>query len=98
MPSTADDRAPHTAARTDVLKGQNASFVFVGERGKYSLITDTCTNCHMELTPPPADLSYNLGGTSHAFGASRRYAQSTTEPLTAALCTMRLRPNWKSAR
>jgi hypothetical protein len=71
MPSTADDRAPHTAAQTDVLMGQNAYFGSVGERGKHSLITGTCTNCHMELAPPPADLSYNLGGTNHAFGVSR---------------------------
>jgi len=67
---TADDRAPHTAAQADVLMGQNAFFVAVGERGAHSLISNTCSNCHMSQTPPPADLSYNLGGTNHDFAAT----------------------------
>jgi len=67
---TLDDRAPHTAAQADVLMGENAYFVSVGQRSKHSLITDTCTNCHMELSPPPAELSHNLGGTNHTFEAS----------------------------
>jgi hypothetical protein len=67
---TANDSAPHTASQTDVLMGQNAYFVAVGERSKHSLITDTCSDCHMGQTPPPAGLSYNLGGTNHDFAAS----------------------------
>jgi len=66
---TADDRAPHTAAQGDVLMGKNSYFVS-GERSPHSLIADTCTTCHMELTPPPAALSYNLSGTNHTFAAS----------------------------
>ena len=66
---SADDRAPHTASQTDVLMGQNAYFVSVGERSPHSLITDTCTNCHMILSPPPAEFSYNQGGTNHTFEA-----------------------------
>ena len=67
---TADDRAPHTAAQADMLMGENAYFVATGQRGNHSLLTDTCTTCHMVLTPPPAELSYNLSGTNHAFEAS----------------------------
>ena len=66
---TADDRAPHTASQTDVLMGENAYFVAVGQRSKHSLITDTCTNCHMVQSPPPAEYSYNLAGTNHDFSA-----------------------------
>jgi ribosomal protein L31 len=57
------------AAQADVLMGQNAYFVSVGERSPHSYIEDSCTNCHMQLTDPPADFSYNLGGTNHSFEA-----------------------------
>ena len=33
-------------------------------------LVDTCATCHMEKTPPPPVLSYNLGGTNHTFFAS----------------------------
>ena len=62
--------APHTAAQGDVLMGQNAYFVDVGVRSKHSFIKDTCVTCHMELTPPPAEFSYEGSGTNHAFNAS----------------------------
>ena len=52
MPVT-DDRVPHTASQTDVLMRENAYFVSVGQRSSHSLIEDTCTTCHMELSPPP---------------------------------------------
>ena len=64
------DTAPHTAAQGDVLMGQNAYFVNVDQRSPHSLVTDTCATCHMELTPPPAELSDNLAGTNHSFEAS----------------------------
>jgi hypothetical protein len=64
------ERAPHGSAQTDVLMGQNAFFVGVGVRGSHSLVEDTCVNCHMEQTPPPDLLAYNLGGTNHTFFAS----------------------------
>lgn len=66
---TADDRAPHTAAQADVLMGENAYFTSVGQRSKHSLVTDTCTGCHMVLSPPPADFSRQGAGTNHAFEA-----------------------------
>jgi hypothetical protein len=66
----ADDRAPHVAAQGDVLMGENAYFVVTGDRSPHSFITDTCTNCHMELTPPPAEFSYNQSATNHEFSAS----------------------------
>ena len=50
--------------------GENFYFASGGSRAAHSFIADTCTNCHMELTPPPADLSHNLGGTNHLFSAS----------------------------
>ncbi len=61
--------APHTAAQTDILMGQNAYFVTTGERGKHALIQDTCAKCHMESTPPPAEFSFQLSGTNHDFKA-----------------------------
>jgi hypothetical protein len=63
------DRSPHGGPQTDVLMGMNAFFVDVGYRGAHSFLTDTCVTCHVELTPPPADLSYQLGGTNHTFEA-----------------------------
>jgi hypothetical protein len=62
--------APHTAAQADVLMGENAYFVAVGQRASHSFIEDTCTTCHMELTPPPAEYSYEGSGTNHSFAAS----------------------------
>ncbi|KKN12289.1 hypothetical protein LCGC14_1018010, partial [marine sediment metagenome] len=69
MPVT-DDRVPHTAAQTDVLMGENAYFVSVGQRSPHSLIEDTCTGCHMVLSPPPAEFSRQGAGTNHSFEAS----------------------------
>jgi hypothetical protein len=62
--------APHTAAQGDVLMGQNAYFVAIGERSPHSFIVDTCTTCHMELTPPPAEFSFSGAGTNHTFRPS----------------------------
>jgi len=63
-------RAPHGAAQTDVLMGQNAYLVTVGTAGAHSMISDSCVQCHMEATPPPDSLAYQLGGTNHTFFAS----------------------------
>jgi uncharacterized protein (TIGR03382 family) len=72
-------RAPHGGAQADVLMGENAYLVEVGNRGKHSITTDadpeknvehTCVTCHMEKTPPPDDLAYNQSGTNHTFFAS----------------------------
>lgn len=62
-------RAPHGSAQTDMLMGQNAYLVTAGIRGGHSFVTDTCTQCHMERTPPPDILSYNNSGTNHTFYA-----------------------------
>jgi hypothetical protein len=59
--------APHTPAQGDVLMGENAYFV-TRSRSPHSFITDTCTACHMELTPP--EFSYEGTGTNHTFTAS----------------------------
>jgi hypothetical protein len=63
-------RAPHGSSQTDLLMGQNAYLVETGIRGNHSLVTDSCVNCHMDQTPPPDLLAYNLGGTNHTFAAS----------------------------
>ena len=66
-------RAPHGSAQGDMLMGQNAYLVEVGTRGNHSTsenVQDTCVTCHMEATPPPDLLSYQLGGTNHTFFAS----------------------------
>jgi hypothetical protein len=69
--SLSDYSGPHEANQGDVLMGFNAYFVGSGSyRSPHSLITDTCANCHMEQTPPPALLSYNLAGTNHTFSPS----------------------------
>jgi hypothetical protein len=62
--------APHEAAQGDVLMGRNAYFV-TGQRSRHSFLADTCATCHMEVTPPPPELSYNLSGTNHTFKASK---------------------------
>ena len=70
LPDTGNfDRAPHGGAQGDLLMGENAFFVSVGARGGHSYVTDSCSTCHMEITDPPADLSYNLSGTNHTFEA-----------------------------
>jgi hypothetical protein len=76
MTDPVNDSAPHTAAQADVLMGENAFFVTVGERSPHSYIENTCTTCHMVLTPPPADLSYNLSGTNHTFEPSHEICAS----------------------
>jgi hypothetical protein len=60
---------PHASSQADVLMGQNAFFVDPGQRGAHSYLTDTCATCHMELTPPPEEFSYQLSGTNHSFAA-----------------------------
>ena len=62
--------SPHSAAQGDVLMGQNAYLVSIGDRSPHSFINDTCTTCHMELTPPPPEFSLSGAGTNHSFKAS----------------------------
>lgn len=63
-------RAPHLGPQGDILMGQNLYLVDAGVRGSHSFLDDTCVNCHMEETDPPADLAYQAGGTNHSFEAS----------------------------
>lgn len=72
--------APHTASQADVLMGENAYFVSVSQRSPHSLIKDTCVECHLRETPPPADYSYNLAGTNHGFKASLEICGSCHSP------------------
>ena len=65
------ERAPHLGPQTDVLFGQNAFFVQVGQRGGHAFLDDTCVTCHMKLTQPPAEFSYNGGGSNHSFAADK---------------------------
>jgi hypothetical protein len=81
-------RAPHVPSQADILMGQNLYFVEVGIRSNHSLIEDACVTCHMEKTPPPAELSYQLGGTNHNFVAradicSKCHSTITTESVQA---------------
>jgi hypothetical protein len=66
----ANYQAPHTAAQGDVLMGENAYFVPTDSRSPHSYIENTCVTCHLNETPPPAEYSFQLGGTNHAFKAS----------------------------
>jgi hypothetical protein len=65
-----DYRTPHAPTQADNLMGQNAFFVTVPQRSPHASVKDSCAGCHMDKTPPPADLSYQLGGTNHQFNAS----------------------------
>jgi hypothetical protein len=76
-------RAPHLGAQTDVIMGQNAYFVEVGDRSFHSLLEDSCVDCHMEATPPPPDLAYNLGGTNHTFYARPEICENCHSVVTA---------------
>ena len=68
--SSSPYRAPHSAAQGDVLMGQNAYFVPVGQRSGHSFIADTCVTCHLVLSPPPKEFSLPNTGTNHRFNAS----------------------------
>ncbi|MBI5511124.1 MAG: carboxypeptidase regulatory-like domain-containing protein [Deltaproteobacteria bacterium] len=64
------ENTPHAACQGDAFMGYNAYFVDTGMRSAHANIGDTCVNCHMERTKPPAEFSYNGAGTNHAFAAS----------------------------
>jgi hypothetical protein len=81
VPLTDPTRAPHGSAHGDMLMGQNAYLVDLGDPvdgydfpeglpGSHASLEDACVTCHMEATDPPPDLSYNEGGTNHTFFAS----------------------------
>jgi hypothetical protein len=60
---------PHDSTAAEVLLGQNVYFVTNGQRGGHSFLNNACVNCHMELTPQPANYSYPGTGTNHSFAA-----------------------------
>jgi hypothetical protein len=74
---------PHEGPQADVFMGQNAFLVEVNAPGGHALIDNTCVTCHMEKTDPPADLSYQLGGTNHAFTASKTICSQCHTKITA---------------
>ncbi len=60
--------APHEACQGDVVMGRNAYFV-QGVRSAHSNIQNSCTACHMEVSPPPPILGYP-SQTNHTFEAN----------------------------
>src|SRR5512147_2257848 len=84
---------PHEANQGDVLMGYNAYFVGFANptnsqyRSPHSQIIGACVNCHMEQTPPPALLSYNLAGTNHSFKVSLNIC-SNCHPVNQSLGPM----------
>ena len=76
-------RATHLGPQTDILMGENMYFTTTGKRGYHAMIQDSCVTCHMESTPPPATLSYNLGGTNHTFFASKDICSKCHDNVTA---------------
>ena len=76
-------RAPHVGPQGDVLMGQNFYFVDVGTPSYHARVEDACVTCHMEATPPPPDLSYQLGGTNHTFFASKEICSKCHATITA---------------
>jgi hypothetical protein len=75
---------PHAPAQGDVLMGRNAYFIVPGQRGAHSYIEDTCTNCHMQKAPPPAELSYKQSGTNHSFSATTEICASCHNGVSGA--------------
>ncbi|MHC4817417.1 MAG: carboxypeptidase-like regulatory domain-containing protein [Planctomycetota bacterium] len=80
---TDKDRAPHGGPQADMTMGQNAYFVQVGVRSAHSFIDNSCVKCHLDLTDPPEELSYNLGGTNHTFYASDEICANCHGAFTA---------------
>lgn len=76
-------RAPHVGPQGDMIMGQNLYFTKVGQRGFHAMIQDACVTCHMVKTDPPADLSYQLGGTNHTFFASKTICSQCHTEITA---------------
>jgi len=76
-------RAPHVGPQADILMGENLYFVKTGTPGFHSMIEDSCITCHMQKTPPPDDLSYNLAGTNHTFFASKTICSQCHQNITA---------------
>ena len=76
-------RAPHEGPQGDILLGQNLYFTTVGTKGFHGQIEDACVTCHMEKTPPPAELSYQLGGTNHTFTADKGICAKCHNSITA---------------
>lgn len=76
-------RAPHEGPQGDLIMGQNMYFVKTGTRSYHSMIADTCVNCHMEQTAPPAALSLPGVGTNHAFSASTTICSKCHSSITA---------------
>ncbi len=66
---TAGVSTPHDSTAAEVVLGQNVYFVTNGQRGGHSFIANACVNCHMELTPQPANFSFPGTGTNHSFAA-----------------------------
>jgi hypothetical protein len=83
-PVTDLSRAPHVGPQGDVLLGYNLYFTQVGTRGEHGKIADSCVTCHMEKTPPPADLSFNYGGTNHTFYASKTICSNCHTQINGA--------------
>jgi hypothetical protein len=61
---------PHDSTAAEVVLGQNVYFTTNGQRGGHSFIANACVNCHMELSPQPANYSFPGTGTNHSFTAS----------------------------
>ena len=73
-------RAPHGPTQTDLLVGQNIYYLTPGIRGAHSFVTDTCSNCHLQLTEPPDIISYNRSGRNHTFYASTEICSECHAP------------------
>lgn len=76
-------RAPHEGPQGDIVMGYNLYFTTVGVKGFHGQVEDACVTCHMEKTPPPAELSYQLGGTNHTFTADKGICAKCHNTITA---------------
>src|SRR5436305_257917 len=77
-------RAPHEGPQADLLMGQNLYLTNVGTPGFHSMVEDSCVNCHMEKTAPPAAISLPGVGTNHTFYADPSICSKCHSNITAA--------------
>ena len=77
-------RAPHEGPQADVLMGQNLYLTKVGTPSFHSMVEDSCVNCHMEKTAPPAGVSLTGVGTNHTFYADPSICSKCHSNITAA--------------
>ena len=61
--------APHFGAQGDVISGENAFFVEVGERSSHANVSDSCVGCHRFAITAPESGFGDAESANHTFSA-----------------------------